>query len=72
MGVSTNGRFPTAGWCISWEILSKWMIYGAPPISGNLHIVIFFGGFFKWGITQCQNHRFIVIDMLVFDIILVS
>ena len=41
-----------------------------PPMSGNLHIVIFFGGFFKWGITQ--NHRFIVIDMLVFDIILVS
>ena len=39
-------------------------------MSGNLHIVIFFGGFFKWGITQ--NHRFIVIDMLVFDIILVS
>ena len=32
-----NGT-PIAGWFISWKIVWKLMILGAPPISGNLHM----------------------------------
>jgi hypothetical protein len=36
----SHGGTPIAGWFISWKIAwKKWMIWGYPPISGNLHVV---------------------------------